>query len=156
MLQRTSQNRVSCRLVKLTKHAIIDMMSSRSDALTLTSDLSTPPSASLHSTVNASDDQNHYNIDPDSTFSVRCSFQSPNDFDLFAFKDGSQLTGSSVSTSTTTSSSPTRTTKELTIQLTSFSAGDNGVYQCNASNSERSLLSRSVLLSTGLCCVRMC
>ena len=52
-----------------------------------------------------------------------------------------------ISVSIATSSSPTRNTKELTIQFTSFSAGDSGVYHCNAISVDRSLLSRSISLS---------
>ena len=127
------------------------------DSLNLISDLSAPPNGSLHSTVNVgSSEQNRYNIEPDSSFSIVCTFESPSDYDLLAYKDGSQLlNGSSVlvTVATTTTLSPTKMTKTLTIAFTTFSSPNNSVYQCNATSGDRTLLSRSILIATGQQCV---
>ena len=126
-----------------------------SDSLNLISDLSAPPKESLQSTVkveSSTSEGNRYNVETDSQFSINCTFNSSSDYDLIVYKDGSQLLNSSsvyVTVETTTTRSPIRIRKTLTIQFTTFSSTNNGVYQCNATNADRTLLSRSILIGTG-------
>ena len=153
---------MSCLHVNKSTQQLVDteVLSLSPDSLNLISDLSAPPNGSLHSTVNVgSSEQNQYNIEPDSSFSIVCTFDSPSHYDLLAYKDSSQLLNSSsvlVTVATTTTMSPTRMTKTLTIAFTTFSSPNNGVYQCNATSGDRTLLSRSILIASVCVCVCAC
>ena len=122
-------------------------------SLTLVTDLTSPPSAALHSSLTAMDgDGNRFNIQPNASFSIECVVESPGEFSLHANVDGRPLStgnGTSVSVLMSTSVGPARVQKTLSIAFSSFSPAMNGVYGCTADSALTRVTSRKIFLSTG-------
>ena len=119
-------------------------------SISFTGDLSAPPGGALDTTIDVTNDEpDRYNIEDGVSFSLTCVAEGPNDFELTLWKDGVEVTSPPPSVATETLSMPLRMRKTLNVTFSSFSASDNGVYQCNASNAYTTVSSRSVLLGSG-------
>ena len=119
-------------------------------SISFTGDLSAPPESALDTIIDVPNDEpDRYNIEDGVSFSLTCVAEGPNDFELTLWKDGVEVTSPLPSVATETLSMPLRMRKTLNVTFSSFSASDNGVYQCNASNAYTTVSSRSVLLGSG-------
>ena len=122
-------------------------------SLEFTTDLTAPPTASLHSSLSVMDGENNrYNIEPNASFSLTCTAESPDDFTLSRMP--SSVTSAftyDVADSMTTM--PSTFVKTLTLTYSPFTPDLNGIYWCQAVSSTTSneLDSRRILLGTGQC-----
>ena len=124
-------------------------------SLEFTTDLTAPPMASLHSSLSVMDGEtNRYNIEPNASFSLTYTAESPDDFALSVSRMPSSATSaftSDVADSMTTM--PSTFVKTLILTYSPFTADLNGIYWCQAVSSTTSneLDSRRILLGTGQC-----
>ena len=124
-------------------------------SLVFTTDLTAPPMASLHSSLSVMDGEtNRYNIEPDASFSLNCTAESPEDFILSVLRMPSTVTSaitSDVADSMTTM--PSTFVKTLTLTYSPFTPDLNGIYWCQAVSSTTSneLDGRRILLGTSQC-----
>ena len=127
--------------------------SSTAGFLEFTTDLTAPPTASLHFSLSVLDNAtNRYNIEPNATFYLTCTAESPENFSLTVSRTPSTVTSAftnNVTESMTTM--PTTFVKMITLTYSPFTSDLNGIYWCRAVSSTTSneLESRRILLGTG-------
>ena len=126
---------------------------STAGSLVFTTDLSAPPMDSLHTSLDVLDGEiDRYNINPNASFSLNCTAESPEEFTLnvsrMPFSVTSDFTYSVTESNTTM---PATFVKTQTLSYFSFTMDLNGIYWCQAVSSTTSnvLESRRILLGTG-------
>ena len=129
------------------------MPTSPAGSLIFTADLPPPSMDSLHSSLNVMDGQtNRYNIQPNASFSLNCTAESPDDFTLSILRMPPSVSLTPILSESTTTM-PFTFAKTLTLTYSPFTADLNGIYWCQAASSTTSneLESRRILLGTGQC-----